>query len=68
MYFFEGYDRFLLTRDEIAETYGGHGHEAEIKSVEKIPIILPQHKHTSAAGEIQEEQHNSGTCACKENH
>jgi len=55
----------LLTRDEIAEAYGGHSHEAKVKSVEKIPIVLPQHKHTSTTGEIQEEQHDGGTGTCK---
>lgn len=50
MYFFGG--RSSLTRDKIAETYSSHGHKTEVKTVEKIPIVFPQHKHTSATGEI----------------
>lgn len=46
---------FLFTWDEIAKTYGGHGHKTEVKSIKKIPIVLPQHKHSSSAGEIKEE-------------
>jgi len=46
---------FLFTWDKIAKTYGGHGHKTEVKSIKKIPIVLPQHKHSSSAGEIKEE-------------
>lgn len=45
-------ERALLTRHKIAKAYSGHCNEAEIKSIEKVPIVLPQHKHTGAAGKI----------------
>lgn len=45
-------ERALLTRHKIAKAYSGHCNETEIKSIEKVPIVLPQHKHTGAAGKI----------------
>lgn len=56
----------LLTWHQVAEADGRHRYEAEVEPVEEVPAVLPQHEHTSAAGEVQEKQSDRGTSACKE--
>lgn len=54
----------LLTRHQIPEAYGSHRHEAKIKSIEEVPVVFPQHKHTRAAGEVQKQKSDRCQSSC----
>lgn len=54
----------LLTRHQIPEAYGSHRHEAKIKSIEEVPVVFPQHKHSRTAGEVQKQESDRCQSAC----